>query len=174
LSEFSATQGPVAATAGPGSVSETLKEVSVHISPHLCFDGQCEAAFSTYHQILGGTIVTMLKYGESPMASQIEPRWHDRIAHATLQLGELELIGADLLPHDYRRPQGFLVTLTIPELVKAKQIFLSLSEGGEVRMPFQTTFWSAGFGVLIDRFSVPWEINCAQAPPAPQAGHEPM
>jgi PhnB protein len=84
--------------------------------------------------------------------------------HATLQLGELELNGADLFPHDYHTPQGFFVTLTISELAEAKRIFLSLSEGGEVRLPFQTTFWSAGFGVLIDRFAVPWEINCAQAP----------
>lgn len=136
----------------------------MRISPHLCFDGQCEAAFRAYHQILGGAIVTMLKYGDSPMATQVEPRWHDRIAHATLQFGELELTGVDVFPHDYQRPQGFFVTLTISELAKAKQIFISLSEGGEIRLPFQTTFWSAGFGVLIDRFGVPWEINCAQAP----------
>jgi len=135
----------------------------VRISPHLCFDGQCEAAFRAYHQILGGAIVTMLKYGDSPMATQVEPRWHDRIVHATLQFGELELIGVDVFPDDYQRPQGFFVTLTISELAKAKQIFISLSEGGEIRLPFQTTFWSAGFGVLIDRFGVPWEINCAQA-----------
>jgi PhnB protein len=136
----------------------------VRISPHLCFDGQCQAAFHTYHQVLGGTIVTMLKYGESPMATQVEPQWHERIVHAALQLGELELTGVDLLPHDYQRPQGFFVTLTISALAEAKQIFLSLSEDGEVRLPFQATFWSAGFGVLVDRFGVPWEINCAQAP----------
>jgi hypothetical protein len=76
----------------------------------------------------------MLKYGESPMATQVEPRWHDRIVHATLQLGELELTGVDVFPHDYHRPQGFFLTLTISELAKAKQIFLSLSEGGEIRL----------------------------------------
>jgi uncharacterized glyoxalase superfamily protein PhnB len=84
----------------------------------------------TYHQILGGTIVTLLKYGESPMATQVEQQWHDRIAHATLRLGELELTGVDLFPHDYRRPQVFFITLTISEPAKARQIFLSLSEGG--------------------------------------------
>jgi PhnB protein len=84
--------------------------------------------------------------------------------HATLQLGELELTGVDVFPHDYHRPQGFFVTLTLSEPAEAEQIFLSLSEGGEVRLTLQRTFWSAGFGVLIDRFGVPWEINCAQAP----------
>jgi PhnB protein len=84
--------------------------------------------------------------------------------HATLQLGELELTGVDVFSHDYQKPQGFFVTLTISEPAKAEQIFVSLSEGGEIRLPFQPTFWSAGFGVLVDRFGVPWEINCAQAP----------
>jgi PhnB protein len=148
----------------PDDLPTVPKEDFVRISPHLCFDGQCEAAFRAYHQVLGGTTLTMLSYGESPMATQIEPRWHDRIVHASLQLGEFELTGVDLFPQDYQGPQGFFVTLTISEPAKAKQVFLSLSEGGEVRMPFQATFWSAGFGVLIDRFGVPWEVNCAQAP----------
>ena len=45
----------------------------MHISPHLCFNGQCRTAFEKYQQILGGTITTMLTYGESPMASQVDP-----------------------------------------------------------------------------------------------------
>jgi PhnB protein len=136
----------------------------MRISPHLCFDGQCENAFQTYQQILGGTITTLLKYGASPMASQVERRWHDRIVHAALRLGELELTGVDVLSQDYQKPQGFFVTLTVSESADAKRIFSLLSDGGEVRLPFQPTFWSAGFGVLVDRFGVPWEINSAQAP----------
>ena len=26
-------------------------------------------------------------------------------------------------------------------------------------MPMQETFWSPAFGVLTDRFGIPWEIN---------------
>jgi PhnB protein len=29
-------------------------------------------------------------------------------------------------------------------------------------MPLQETFWSSSFGVLVDRFGVPWTINCEQ------------
>jgi PhnB protein len=133
----------------------------MHISPHLCFDGQCRTAFAFYQQILGGKIETMLTYGESPMAARVEPQFHDRILHATLQFGDAELTGVDALPRDYRKPQGFCVTLTIEGVARAKQIFASLADGGEVRLPFQPTFWSPGFGVLVDRFAVPWEINCA-------------
>ena len=131
----------------------------MHITPHLCFDGQCRVAFSAYQQILGGKIQTMLSYGESPMAAQVESQWHDRILHASLQFGDLELTGVDLLPRDFRKPQGFFVTLTIEDAVRANRIFTSLAEGGEVRLPFQPTFWSPGFGVVVDRFAIPWEIS---------------
>lgn len=27
-------------------------------------------------------------------------------------------------------------------------------------MPLQKTFWAARFGMVIDRFAIPWLINC--------------
>ena len=131
----------------------------MRISPHLCFDGQCREAMQLYQTILGGTLQTMLTYGESPMASSIESRWHDRIVHATLVLDEVELTGVDMMPGSYQRPQGFFVTLTVTGTVRAKQIFSALGQGGAITLPFEKTFWSPGFGVLTDRFGIPWEIN---------------
>ena len=134
----------------------------MHISCHLSFDGQCEVAFHTYQRLLGGEMPTMLRYGESPLADQVPPQWQNRILHATLRLDDQELLGNDAFPDSYKHPQGFSVTLAISEPAKAKEIFMALAEGGLVDMPFQETFWSAGFGVLVDRFGVPWEVNCEQ------------
>src|ERR1700722_5142917 len=103
------------------------KMASMNISPHLCFDGQCRAAFTAYQQILGGAIQTMLTYGDSPMSAQVEPQWRDRILHASFQFGNLELTGVDLLPANYRKPQGFFVTLSIDGTPRARQIFASLA-----------------------------------------------
>jgi PhnB protein len=136
------------------------------ITTHLCFDGQCREAFETYHRLFGGTLQTMMSYGESPMAGDIEPQWHERIVHATLVLGDVELMGADLMPQDFHKPQGFFVAVTIDDRAQAAEIFESLAEGGEIQLPFQSTFWSPGFGVVVDRFGVPWEINSAEAPAA--------
>ena len=137
----------------------------MRISPHLCFDGQCKAAFLHYHGLFGGTIA-MLTYGESPMAANVDSPWHDRIVHATLRTDDAELAGADVLPGDYRKPQGVFILVTIEDTARAERIFASLAKGGEIHLPFQPTFWSAGFGVLVDAFGVPWEISSAQ-PPAP-------
>lgn len=131
----------------------------MRISTHLCFDGQCREAIQLYQRTLGGTIETMLTYGESPMASSTDPRWYDRIVHATLVLDKVELTGVDMIPGSYHRPQGFFVTLTVDGVVRAKEIFKALSQGGVIHVPFEKTFWSPGFGVLTDCFNVPWEIN---------------
>jgi PhnB protein len=112
-----------------------------------------------YQSVLGGTLQTMLTYGETPMASTMEARWHDRIVHATLVLDEVELTGVDMISGSYQRPQGFFVTLTVDGVARAKEIFTALGQGGEIKLPFEKTFWSPGFGVLIDRFGIPWEIN---------------
>ena len=133
----------------------------IRISPHLIYDGQCREAFVAYQRILGGTLATLMTFGESPLAASVDAKWHSRILHATLEIDGAELNGADVLPHDYQRPQGFSVILNLPDVDRARGIFAALAGGGRVNMPFQSTFWSPGFGVLVDRFAVPWEINCA-------------
>jgi PhnB protein len=131
----------------------------MRISIHLWFDGQCEAAFGFYQRLLGGEITTMMKYGDSPLADTVEPRWRDRILHATLRLGDQELLGADVMPKDYARPRGFCALLSLRGLAEAKRVFDALADGGSIQMPLQKTFWSEGFGVVTDRFGVPWEIT---------------
>jgi PhnB protein len=133
----------------------------MRVSPHLTFDGQCKSAFLAYQRILRGNIVTMLTYGESPMASHVDKRWHERIVHATLALDDIELTGADAFPQGYTKPQGFFVTLTFDGRDEAEAVFEALSDQGEVHLPFEETFWSPGYGVVTDRFGTPWEVNTA-------------
>ena len=132
----------------------------MRISIHLMFDGDCAAAFELYQKLLGGELTTMMKFGDSPLADTVEPRYRDRILHATLRLGEQELLGADVLPSDYRRPQGFSILLSQPTTADAKRVFNTLAEGGRVHMAFQKVFWAEGFGVVVDRYGVSWEVTC--------------
>ncbi len=132
------------------------------LSPHLAFNGECEAAFQFYERCFGGKIATMLSYSNSPMAEQAPPEWKGKILHATLNFGDNILAGSDSLPGQYEKPKGFQVLLGIDDSVEAERIFNALAENGMVLMPIQQTFWALRFGVLIDRFGIPWEINCEQ------------
>lgn len=130
------------------------------LQPYLSFDGTCFEAFTFYAQLLGGEIVGLLRFGERPELSS--PGWEDRILHATLRVGDQELLGADAFPDGYRMPQGFDVTIAIDKLEEAKRIFNALAEVGKIRMSLQETFWSRGFGMVTDRFDIPWMINCGR------------
>jgi PhnB protein len=44
---------------------------------------------------------------------------------------------------------------------EAERIFHELSEGGTVQMPLAETFWAKRFGMFIDRYNIPWMVNCA-------------
>jgi PhnB protein len=131
----------------------------MRITNHLCFNGNCEAAFRFYERLLGGRIQTLQTYGESPLAEQTPAHLRNRIIHATLNLGTQDLFGADVMPEDFEQPAGFFIALNVGDIERARTVFAALSEGGEVRMPFAQTYWSRGFGIVIDRFGTPWEIS---------------
>jgi PhnB protein len=130
------------------------------LNPHLTYNGQCEAAFQLYERSFGGEIVTMLTYGNSPMADQVPVDWRGKIVHATLTVGESVLYGADVLPEQYQTPSGIHMVLGLDDAEEAERIFEALSEGGTVQVPLQKTFWAVRFGMLLDRFGISWEINC--------------
>ena len=135
----------------------------MRLNPHLTFNGQCEAAFQFYEKCLGGRILMMMTYGDSPMAEQTPPGWLGKIIHARLMVGDKILMGSDAPPPHYEPMTGFSVTLGIDEPAEADRVFAALSEGGTVRMPIQETFWARRFGMLTDRFGTPWMVNCEKA-----------
>ena len=135
----------------------------MQLNPYLAFNGQCKEAFKFYQQCLGGTVETMMTWGDSPMADQVPAEWRDKIMHTTLIVGETALQGADAPPDRYEEPKGFSVGIQINDQADAERIFGALSEGGTVTMPLQETFWAARFGMVVDRFGIPWMVNCGRA-----------
>jgi PhnB protein len=135
----------------------------MQLIPYLNFDGQCEAAFKFYQQCLGGKIAAMSTYGETPAAEHMPRECHDRIIHARLILGNAVLMGSDCPPGYFEEPKGISVSLQVDDPKEAERIFHALSQGGTVRMPIEETFWAARFGMLTDRFGVPWMINCEKS-----------
>jgi PhnB protein len=135
----------------------------MEVSSYLIFDGQCEAAFKFYEKVLNGKIVGMMTWGESPMAQTAAADVRNKILHARMVIGDQALMGSDAPPDHYGKPQGFSVSLGLKDPAEADRIFSELSQDGKVTMPIQKTFWSVRFGMLTDRFGIPWMINCEQA-----------
>ena len=128
------------------------------LTAHLWYSGHCREAFSFYAQLFGGELM-LLAYGDTPMAKEVGAEWSEKIVHATLAFDGCELAGSDVQSDQYRPPQGFSVLVDVEGIEKARRTFTALAEGGIVGLPMKETFWSPAFGVLTDRFGIPWEIN---------------
>jgi PhnB protein len=138
--------------------------MKMDVNPYLSFNGQCEAAFKFYENCLGGGGLSFHKYGGSPMAGDVPAEWQDKVMHATLLFGNTALMGADAPPNFFTQPQGFSISLSVDKAEEADKVFAALAEGGKIQMPIQQTFWTTRFGVLIDKFGIPWMVNCNQQP----------
>ena len=135
----------------------------MQLNPYLFFTGNCKEAFSFYEKVLGGKILAMMTHKETPAAEHTKPEWQDKIIHARMTFGDQMLMASDAPPEHHRPMQGFSVSLTVPEPAEADRIFKAFSEGGQVTMPIQETFWAHRFGMLVDRFGTPWMINCEKS-----------
>lgn len=130
---------------------------------YLNFNGQCEEAFNFYQRTFGGKIEAMASYEGTPGAQHLPAEWLKKIMHARLNVNGQVLMGADSQPNGYETPKGFCVSLQIHDPGDADWVFRQLAEGGGVDIPIQQTFWAARFGMLRDRFGIPWMINCEQS-----------
>ena len=132
----------------------------MQILPYLYFDGDCEVALRFYERCLGGRIEEMVTHAGTPVEQQVPAEWRSKILHARFTVGDVVLMASDATPGDYHQPQGFSVSLQVEDPTDAERRFNALAEGGTVRMPFGKTFFSNGFGMCVDKFGIPWMVNC--------------
>jgi PhnB protein len=135
----------------------------MEVSPYLVFDGNCSEAFNFYEKVLGGKIVFIQTFADSPEGDKMPPEWRNRIIHVRLESSGQALMGSDAPPQHFQKPQGFSVSVSVKAVSDAERIFKALSEDGTTQMPFGKTFWSPGFGMLVDRFGIPWMVNSEAA-----------
>jgi PhnB protein len=129
------------------------------MAPYLSFNGDCEAAFLFYQSALNGKLGELFRYAGSPMDSQAPADWKNKIMHGSVTVAGQILMGADSIPGQYETPKGFSLALNITGAAEAERIFHVLAQAGKIIVPLEKTFWAERFGMVIDRFGIPWAIN---------------
>ena len=135
----------------------------MQFNSYLLFDGNCEEAFTTYAKIFGARIEMMLNHEGTPASVQVPPEWQKKILHARINTGNAVLMASDAPPGRYSKQQGFSVNIGLTDIKEAERIFSALSEGAAVTMALGETFWAHRFGMLTDRFGIPWMVNVERA-----------
>ena len=131
---------------------------------YLQFDGRCAEALSFYAETLGGQVLMMSKYSEAPPHPGMKPVPEHWVMHGRLQWpGGGMLMGSDGGMEAFEGVKGVSLSVNSADVAEGQKVFQALAAGGTVKMPFSPTFWSAGFGMLVDRFGVPWMVNVEPA-----------
>ena len=140
----------------------------MQMSPYLNFRGDCEAAFSLYERCLGAQVGAIFRYAGTPMAGDVAADWSNKVMHGSVSVGGQLLQGCDLPPDRYVEPKGFSLSIQPESTAEAERIFAELAADGTVVMALERTFWAARFGMVVDRFGIPWLINCEAPDPVPE------
>ena len=123
---------------------------------YLNYQGTCEGAFRFYEQHLGGKIIMMMRHKESPDPSNLPADWQESILHARIELGNTALLGADMPQAEPVR--SAYLTLTFDSDEEAERVYALLSEGGQIFMKMEETFFATRFAMLRDRFGTSWML----------------
>ena len=128
----------------------------MQLHTYLNYGGNCEQAFRFYEQHLGGTITMLMRHGEQPTPSEAPPDWKGKVLHARMNLGGTELLGADI--PGYQPMRSAYLSLTVDTDAEADRVYGLLSDGGQLFMPMQETFFASRFAMFRDRFGTSWML----------------
>jgi PhnB protein len=125
---------------------------------YLNYGGNCRQAFEFYAEHLGGKITAITTHGEQPAANAVPDGWKDAVLHARIDLGGTTVLGADIPPDRFQPMRSAYLTLMLDSVAEAERIYALLTEGGQVFMKMEETFFASRFAMLRDRFGTSWML----------------
>jgi PhnB protein len=131
---------------------------AMHLHTYLNYGGNCEQAFRFYEQHLGGTITALIHHGDQQEALTSPPELKGKVLHARMTLAGAELSAADVPPERFQPMRSAYLTLTLDSVADADRIYGLLTDGGEIFMKMQETFFASRFAMLRDKFGTSWMI----------------
>jgi PhnB protein len=98
----------------------------------------------------------MMTHQQQPNTNNIPENLKNVILHARIEIGNAVLMGADI-PHAEPMRSAYL-SLRLDTPQEAESIYKLLSEGGQVFMKMEETFFASRFAMLRDKFGTSWML----------------
>jgi PhnB protein len=135
------------------------------LTPHLNFQpGKTREALEFYRQTLRGEIESIRTYADAKL--DVPPPLLNEVVHAVFKAGEVRFTASSGNPQNpVRAGNNTKLLLEFGDLKEQESVWQALSEGAEVGMPLQDTFWGARFGMLTDKYGINWMLNCQNPQP---------
>jgi PhnB protein len=128
------------------------------LNPYLSFDGNAREAMDFYQGVFGGNLVSTT-FAEGGMAQN--PADAEKVMHAQLETERgFALMASDTATGMQWQPFGGIsISLSGDDEGELRGYWDRLADGGNVVMPLEKAPWGDSFGMLTDRFGVPWMVN---------------
>lgn len=140
--------------------------MTIRLTPYLNFHGNAREALEFYHSVLGGSL-DLMQYDAIPgmMGDEDEGT---KIMHGQLETEDgLTIMAADYPASMAGVPDaassGISVCISGTD-DRIRALWEGISQGAEIREPFAQAPWGDTFGMLADRFGVPWMFSLGQQP----------
>ena len=134
--------------------------MQTQLNPYLSFKDNAREAMEFYKTVFGGKL-TMSTFKEYH-ASQ-DPREDNKIMHSVLEADNGITFMASDTPNamEYKAGTNYSMSLSGDNEAELRGYFEKLSAGGSIMMPLEKAPWGDTFGMLVDKFGVPWLVNIA-------------
>ena len=132
----------------------------MYIQPYLFFDGRCQEALDYYVSALGAKVEMAMKFKDSPEPpdQKMAPVSGDNIMHASFRIGDTVVMASDGFGKGKPVFQGFALSLAVNSVAEADRYFSALAKGGTIQQGLTKTFFASSFGMVTDKFGVPWMV----------------
>lgn len=129
----------------------------MRVEPYLYFNGRCAEAVDFYRRAVGAEVVALTRFKDMPGAPAPGGAG-DNVMHASLRIGDTNVLASDGQGHGATNFQGFSLSLTANTDEEVDRLYAALSEGGAAQMPLMATPFASRFGMVADRFGVSWTL----------------
>lgn len=128
------------------------------LQTYLNYGGNCAEAFRFYEKHLGGEIGMVMTHDQMPGGSSLKPELGKTVLHASITISGTVIMASDVPPDRFQPMRSIYLSLSVDSDSEAERIYKLLTDGGEVFMPLQETFFASRFGQCRDKFGTSWMI----------------
>ncbi|MGO1922173.1 MAG: VOC family protein [Microbacterium sp.] len=149
--------------------------MGIKTTTHLNFHGEARSALEFYQSVFGGEL-TIATYGDFGMPADAPGAEHVVFGQVATADGYGVMVydvpgesGPAFGGSTHREngvtitDQSYFLSLRGDTLAEVQRPWDALSTGATIVEPLAASAWSAGFGMLTDRFGITWVIDVATA-----------
>jgi PhnB protein len=133
------------------------------LEAYLNFPGNCREAIEYYARVFNVKPVGTMTFGEMPSGPGGQPMPEETknlILHSVLPIAGSNLMFSDTPPGmPVKTGNNISLTVVTQDQALIVTAFNALKEGGQVQMELQQTFWSKLYGMVTDKFGIPWQFS---------------